>query len=102
MAKSKKSKNLKNPKNHKKAKKKVKLEVTLRIAVKKDFLNFLGKVKKKNKYEPKYGVPFFLINSKGKIEDTVYIFNEDYDVKELNYYLLHEQILIIKNHYENE
>ena len=97
MAKSKKSKNLKNAKLHKKAKKKYKKELTLKIAVKKDFLSFLGRVKKKNKYEPKYGVPYFLINSKGEVENNNYIFTEETNIEEFNNYLLHEQILIIKN-----
>lgn len=98
--KKKKSKKIKNPKKEKKLKKakSIKHEIKLRIAKKKDFLevdkHYIKNGKKKTKWKLRVGVPFWMYNSKGEIENKNYIMHEDFDLDDLGIYLSKEQILI--------
>jgi hypothetical protein len=82
----------------------MKIEIQLKKASKKDFVVYAGQVQKVAangdkytgaKYKPKYGMPYWLFNSKGEIEKQNYIFTENTDTNEFNEYLLREQVLIL-------
>lgn len=83
----------------------LKIEIQLKKATKKDFVKYAGQVQKTdkfgknymtNKYLPKYGMPYWLINSKGNVEKQNYIFTENTDTSEFGKYLIGEQVLILK------
>lgn len=71
--------------------------ILLILAKGKDF-SLLDKRVSKNKYTyaPKYGVPYWLIQSDGTVGSHNYIFNEDTDVEDFKIYLHRQQILIQK------
>lgn len=73
------------------------IELRLRKATKKDFVEFSHlKADKKGKvYKMKYGVPFWLINSKGEIERNNYRTHENMDVEEFKLLMIHEQVLVL-------
>lgn len=75
-----------------------KKEIIFIKAKKTDFVEFshYDKITKKRVFKIKHGVPFWLINSKGIIEDGSYRTHENMDIKSFQKYLLHEQVLIIK------
>lgn len=73
------------------------IELRLRKATKKDFVEFSHlKADKKGKvYKMKYGVPFWLLNSKGEIERNNYRTHENMDVEEFKLLMVHEQVLVL-------
>jgi len=80
----------------------MKTTIKLRIAKRKDFLEF-DKYKedgKTRKYKMKLGVPYWMINSKSKIENHVYIVDPHTDLKSFALCLSREQILIVKSKYK--
>ena len=77
----------------------MKLTIKLRKATKKDFLELDGYTKKGKKYKVKIGVPYWLINSKGKIEKRSYRTTNEMDMKAFGDYLMREQVYIIKAKY---
>lgn len=81
----------------KKKNKKIKHEIKLIIAAPKDLIE-LDSYKKGGgkKWKPRMGFPYWMFNSKGKIENKNYILDEHTDLKELADYLSREQILILK------
>lgn len=88
----------KNPKKKKSKKEKIKVVETtlkLKIATKKDLL-ILDKYKKGGGkvWKFKEGVPYWLINSKGKIENHHYILTEDTNPQDVADWLIREQMLI--------
>lgn len=72
-------------------------KLKLRKATKKDFIEFSHlKADKKGKvYKMKYGMPYWLLNSKGEIESCPYRTHENMDMQEFQIYMVHEQVLII-------
>lgn len=48
-------------------------------------------------YKARIGVPYWMVNSKGKVENRFYILAEHTDLKEFGDYLNRGQILIPKN-----
>lgn len=91
---SKKAKKAKKPKT-------IKTEIVLRIANKTDFIE-LEKIMSNNKKKwiPKYGVPFWLFNSDGEIENKNYSFTAETDLKDFNDWLVREQVLIPKSKFD--
>lgn len=91
------SKKKKKEKKVKKAKRKtVNHNIVLKVANKKDFLE-LDKIKDGKKiWKPKFGIPFWLYNSKGVIENKNYILSDDSDLEAFKQYLILEQVLILK------
>jgi len=80
-----------------------KLTITLKLkkAKAKDLLEFDSYKKSgKKKWKIKVGVPYWLINSKGKIEKHTYRTSENMNSDELGNYLRREQILIFKGKYK--
>lgn len=74
------------------------INLKLRKATKKDFVEF-SHMKKDGKgkvYKMRFGVPFWLINSKGEIEKCNYRTHENMSMDDFKEYLAHEQVLIIK------
>lgn len=87
----------KKEKKKKSKKKKVKPiihPVKLRLGKKTDFLELDKYEGKKKVWKPRFGLPYWMINSKGKIENKPYILDEDTDLKEFSNYLVREQILV--------
>jgi len=79
----------------------MKVSIKLRVAAKKDFLEFKKhKAKKGKQYVFKTGVPYWMINSKGKVENHVYLTKKSTDLKSFADYLMREQILILKSKYK--
>jgi hypothetical protein len=73
-----------------------KIELKLKLGSKLDFVEFShykengkGKV-----YKFKYGVPYWCINSKGKIENKNYRTHENMDMDHFKELLIREQVLI--------
>lgn len=65
------------------------------MAKKKDFLEIDSYLEGgKKKWKQKNGVPYWLINSKGIVENKNYILNEDTEKLSFATYLLNEQVLI--------
>ncbi len=52
------------------------------------------KKEKRAVWKPSYGKPYWLINSKGVIENEPKLFSEETDVNDFGIYLSNEQILI--------
>ncbi len=56
-------------------------------------------IKKKGKdaksWKMKHGIPYWLINSKGDIENANYILNENTDLEDFANYLNRQQVLIL-------
>lgn len=75
--------------------KKYKVKIKLRVATKKDLI-VIDKYTQggKKKWKLKEGIPFWLINSKGEIENKNYILSDDTDKEDLALWMLHEQLLI--------
>ena len=90
----------------KKAKKvkKIRHKIDLRVAVKMDFLEldkYIQKDKKKVKsWKMMKGIPYWMFNSKGVIENKNYILSDDTDLEEFGSYLLREQILILTSQFD--
>lgn len=73
-----------------------KIELKLQIATKTDFIEF-SHYKKEGKgkvYKFKYGVPYWCINSKGKIENKNYRTHENMNMDDFKELLMHEQVLV--------
>jgi len=80
-----------------------KLTVTLKLKKAKagDLLEFDSYNESgKKKWKIKTGVPYWLVNSKGKIEKHTYRTSENMDSVQLGDYLKREQILIYKGKYK--
>jgi len=77
------------------------LEIKLRVANKEDFLE-LDKYLEggKKKWKLKIGVPYWMINYEGKIENDPYILTEDTDKGDFADWLIREQILIPVKRFE--
>ena len=73
-----------------------KIELKLKVAISKDFIEFSHfKADKKSRvFKMKIGHPFWLINSKGIIEEKNYCIKEDMDKDEFKILLMHEQVLV--------
>jgi len=73
-----------------------KIELKLKVATSKDFIEFSHfKADKKSRvFKMKVGHPFWLINSKGIIEDKNYCIKEDMDKTAFKILLMHEQVLV--------
>jgi hypothetical protein len=75
-------------------------EIKLKIAKKKDFLEIDRYEKRNGKqikvYKQINGMPYWLINSKGDVENKNYILNEETDLKSFSNYLVRKQVLIPK------
>jgi hypothetical protein len=77
---------------------KLAVKVKLKKAVRIDFMQVVGyKQSGGKKWGALHGVPYWLINSKGIIENKNYIFDELTDLKSFSDYLVRQQVLIIKN-----
>jgi len=50
----------------------------------------------KKKFKLRHGVPYWLLNSKGQLENKNYVISEHTDAKELGVYLSNKQIFIPK------
>lgn len=84
-------------KKKKKKVKKITHEIKLKIAIPMDLVELDGYKKGGGKkWKPRTGFPYWMFNSKGKIENKNYILDEHTDFKELANYLSREQILILK------
>ena len=72
------------------------IKLKLKVATSKDFIQFSHfKADKKSRvFKMKVGHPFWLINSKGIIEEKNYCIKEDMDKDEFKILLMHEQILV--------
>lgn len=79
----------------------MKTTIKLRKAKRKDFLEFdkYKKDGKTKKYKLKVGVPYWLINSKGKLEKYIYRTTNEMDMKSFGDYLIREQVFINKSKY---
>lgn len=78
-------------------KKKYKIKLELKVAQKQDLIEISGyKPNGRKKWKIRSGIPFWLINSKGEIENKNYILSEDTDTEDLGLWLLNEQVLIPK------
>lgn len=93
------SKKKKEKKPKEKIKEKIKVaQINLRIARKKDLLEldrYITKgTRKVKKWKMKSPFMFWLINSKGEIENKPYTFKEDIDMREFADWLNREQVLI--------
>lgn len=78
-----------------------KVELELVLANKKDFVEFKSFKKEGGKvYGMKYGVPYWMINSKGEIEQLPYRTHEEMNLVEFADYMQREQILIIKDNFK--
>lgn len=78
-------------------KKKYKVEIKLKVAQKKDLIEIDGYKKDgKKKWKLKTGIPFWLISSKGEIENKNYILSNETDKDDLAIWILKEQLLIPK------
>jgi hypothetical protein len=76
---------------------KLTVKLKLKKAKRQDFMKLMGhKESGGKKWGALYGVPYWLINSKGIIEKDNYIFTEHTDMKSFSNYLVREQVLIIK------
>ena len=73
-----------------------KIELKLKVATSKDFIEFSHfKADKKSRvFKMKVGHPFWCINSKGIIEEKNYCIREDMDKTEFKILLMHEQVLV--------
>ena len=94
-----KNKNSKSKKKSKKVKKS-KLHsknLNLIIAKKQDFLQVIKYKGNTKVWGIIHGVPYWMINSKGEIENRNYILDENTDLNKFAEYVLREQILITKN-----
>lgn len=79
---------------------KLEISLKLRIAKKHDFLDVEDSLPNgKTKWKMRLGVPFWLINSKGNIENKNYILTENTDKFDFADWLNKEQVLIPR---ENE
>ena len=93
MAKKKKSK--KKQSDEKTTDKIVTAEIRFKIAVKKDFLEVEKRIHGgKIKWKPMEGIPYWLINSKGKVDNKNLVFDRDTDLQQFGIWLHHQQILI--------
>lgn len=73
------------------------IRLKLKVAKSKDLLELDGYKKGGAKvWKLRNGFPFWLINSKGKIENKNYILNEDTDPADIGNWLARQQILIPK------
>jgi|GEM_PF-2922646 len=72
------------------------IKLKLKVATSKDFIEFSHfKADKKSRvFKMKVGHPFWLINSKGIIEEKNYCIKEDMDKDEFKILLMHEQVLV--------
>ena len=70
--------------------------ITLVHANKRDFLELVTS-KPKPEYKVRLGVPYWLFNHKGEIEEKNYITNENTTFDKLKELFLREQILTIKD-----
>ena len=72
------------------------IRLKLKVATSKDFIQFSHfKADKKSRvFKMKIGHPFWLINSKGIIEEKNYCIKEDMDKTEFKILLMHEQVLV--------
>lgn len=61
-----------------------------------------GKDKKKKVWKPRVGLPYWMFNSKGEIENKNYLLTEDTDFAEFSNYLVREQILVPISIFDNE
>jgi len=91
-------------KKKKKKLKKISHQINLRIATKTDFLELEKYTQKKGKRIKKWkmitGFPYWLYNSKGKIENKNYILNENTDLSSFSDYLLRNQVLILTSKFD--
>lgn len=99
-SKKKKSKSKKEKKSSSK-RKEFKTKIKLKVAKKDDFMELdryvQKKGKKRKKFKPKYGIPYWQIGNSG-ITNWPYIFNEDTDMEEFLDYMSRNQILIAKKY----
>lgn len=79
------------------------MKVTIKLvkAKKVDFVELVKQGKNKKTYKIKEGVPYWLINSKGKIEPQPYRSHAQMDSEEFSDFLMREQVLISKKKYKN-
>lgn len=94
MAKEKKSKK-KKQKEKKPKIKAINFEIQLRVAKQVDFLE-LDKYLEggKKKWKARHGLPYWLINSKGVIENDCYVLDEHTNTSDFADWLVREQVLI--------
>ena len=70
-------------------------EIRFKIAVKKDFLEVAKRLSDgKVKWKPMEGIPYWLINSKGEVDNKNLVFDSDTDLQQFGIWLVHEQVLI--------
>ena len=70
-------------------------EIKFKIALKKDFLEVEKRLDNgKVKWKPIEGIPYWLINSKGGIDNKNLIFDSDTDLQQFGIWLHHQQVLI--------
>jgi hypothetical protein len=74
-----------------------KAKIKLRLATKKDFLELKGyKPEGGAIYALRKGVPYWLLSSKGKLENKNYVTTEATDAKQIGDFIMREQIFIPK------
>ena len=80
-----------------KKRKKYKTTITLQVASKEDLVE-IDRITPSGKkiWKLREGLPFWLINSKGEIENRNYILSNNIDKEDLGLWMLHEQLLIPK------
>jgi len=73
------------------------------VAKKDDFLELERYLEGgKKKWKIRLGLPFWLIDSKGKIENDPYIIDEHTDLKEFGNWVSKERVLIPVKRFDNE
>jgi len=79
-------------------------KIELKLAKKMDFLRLDKYVKKGNKnvksWKMEFGIPYWLYNSKGKIENKNYILSDSTDLTDFSDYLNRNQVLILINPFD--
>jgi len=84
-------------------KKKISHKISLRKAVKKDFLEidkYIHKGSKSvKKWKFRHGIPYWCVNKLGKIENNNYITSENTDLGDLKLLIAYEQVLVLTDRF---